>query len=292
MSKWLKSTNSIMFRIEHRVARIVLNRPEKRNALSLEMLEEFRSALFEADDRTDIHCIVVEGAGRDFCGGYDFGALYSGIDAEAGNPYRVKSASIDNDAWAIERLQSYLSPIFDVHKPVIAKVHGNCLAGGSDLALWCDLVIAATDARIGFPATRANGAPPAHMWFDHVGPQWSKRLLLTGDCLTGSDAAKLGLVVEAVPADKLEEAVSSLTHRLSMIDTDLLSANKRIVNMAMELTGARVMARLAAEMDARAHLSTGESRAKFQQDAKSSGLKVAFKNRDEPFGDGYARVSW
>ena len=127
--------------------------------------------------------------------------------------------------------------MFDVHKPVIAKVQGNCMAGGTDLALMCDVVIAAEDAKIGFPATRANGTPPNHMWVYHVGPQWAKRLLLTGDCLWGRDAARIGLVLDAVPAERLDEEVNELARRMSCIDADMLAAQKRVVNMALELSG-------------------------------------------------------
>jgi enoyl-CoA hydratase len=153
-------------------------------------------------------------------------------------------------------------------------------------------MVDAADARIGFPGVRANGSPPAHMWFYHLGPQWTKRMLLTGDCLTGRDAAKLGLVLQAPPIEELEDVVSSLTQRMGLIDTDLLSANKRIVNIAMELCGARTIAKLAAEMDARAHLSTGDRKSQFKEDALERGLKAAFTSRDAPFGDGLAKVGW
>ncbi len=294
MSKWLKSTAFITFAVNDRTARIVLNRPDKRNALSVPMLIELHDALLEADDRTDVNSIVIEGAGADFCAGYDLGGAYERAKNEAADTatYRKRSVSIDDDAWGLERTQSYLSIISDIHKPVIAKVHGNCLAGGTDLALWCDMVIAAEDAKIGFPATRANGSPPAHMWFYHVGPQWSKRLLLTGDCLSGRDAARIGLVLDAVPPDALEAEISELIRRLALVDADLLAANKRIVNIGLELCGSRTIARIAAEMDARAHLSRGPRKAQFDEDVKTQGLKVAFGNRDRPFGDGFARVRW
>lgn len=292
--KWLKSTDHIIFSVNERTARIVLNRPEKRNAMSIELLQEMHDALLEADDRTDVNSIVIEGAGKDFCTGYDLGGAYRRAQREAGEDglYRRRSASFDDDAWGLERTQSFLSIIFDLHKPVIAKVHGNCLAGGTDLAFWCDMIIAAEDARIGFPATRANGSPPAQMWLYHCGPQWSKRLMMTGDCLSGRDAAKIGLVMDAVPPEELESEVAELTRRLGLVDQDLLSANKRIVNVGLELAGARTIARLAAEMDARGHLSTGPRKAQFDADVATHGLKTAFRNRDEPFGDGYAKVRW
>jgi enoyl-CoA hydratase len=180
--------------------------------------------------------------------------------------------------------------MFDLHKPVIAKVHGNCMAGGTDLALMCDVVIAAEDAKIGFPATRANGTPPNHMWIYHVGPQWAKRLLLTGDCVWGRDAARIGLVLDAVPVERLDEEVNELARRMSFVDADLLAAQKRVVNMALELSGAKTLQRFAAEMDARAHLAKGPRRTQFKQDMAGEGLKAALKNRDAPFGDGMVKI--
>jgi enoyl-CoA hydratase len=174
---------------------------------------------------------------------------------------------------------------------VIAKVQGNCMAGGTDLALQCDMIVAAEDAKIGFPATRANGSPPNHMWIYHCGPQWAKRLLMTGDCIWGRDAVKIGLVLDAVPADQLDAAVNELARRVSFVDGDLLAAHKRIVNLAMELQGAGTLQRLATEMDARAHLAQGPRRTQFKADMTAHGMKVALKNRDEPFGDGMVKLN-
>jgi enoyl-CoA hydratase len=178
--------------------------------------------------------------------------------------------------------------IFDMHKPVIAQVHGYCLAGGTDVALLCDIIIAAEDATIGFPPARAMGALPNNMWIYHCGPQWSKRLMLTGDTITGAEAAKIGLVLKAVPSDMLEREVEGLVDRLAMIDTDLLSANKRIVNLQLELMGARTIQRMASENDARAHLAP--SVREFGRIAGEQGLKAALHWRDGKFGDGRARV--
>ena len=298
MAKWLKSTEFVKFDVSERVARITLNRPEKRNALSHPMLQELHGALLEADDRTDVNVIVLEGAGKDFCAGYDLVTSYSDRKADEGGAplqevsYRSVSASIDDDSWQLEATQRQTLTMFDVHKPVIARVQGNCMAGGTDLALMCDVVIAAEDAKIGFPATRANGTPPNHMWIYHVGPQWAKRLLLTGDCLWGRDAARIGLVLDAVPAERLDDEVNELARRMSCIDADLLAAQKRVVNMALELSGAKTLQRFSAEMDARAHLAKGPRRTQFKQDMASEGLKAALKNRDAPFGDGMVKVNW
>jgi enoyl-CoA hydratase len=242
MAKYLGDTKYILFEVKDRIARITLNRPEKRNALHPPMLAELRDALIEADALVDVNVIILEGAGKDFCAGYDLAGAYAGFkDGET---------------------------------------------------LMCDLIICTEEAKIGFPATRANGTPPSQMWIYHVGPQWAKRIMMTGDCLWGRDAARIGLVLDAVPADQLDAEVNELARRISFVDGELLSAHKRIINAALELQGAKTLQRFAAEMDARAHLSKGPRRTQFRTDMAEHGLKTALKNRDEPFGDGMVKVHW
>jgi enoyl-CoA hydratase len=293
MAKWIRTTDFIDFSVANGVATVRLNRPDRRNALSHDLLREYRDALLEADDLRAVSVVVVEGAGTDFCAGYDMKASYARYASEADAPegtYRTGMGSFDDDAWKLERYAELLRTPFDIHKPVIAKIHGNCLAGGTDLALYCDLLIAADDARIGFPATRAMGSPPNHMWIYHVGPQWAKRLLLTGDLLLGCDAAKLGLVMQSVPAAELDAEVARQAGAMASLDPELLACNKRIVNLALEVGGATVMQRLAAEMDARAHLT--RAKRDFDADVQALGFKGAVRKRDEPFGTGVARPSW
>jgi enoyl-CoA hydratase len=292
--KWLDRPAEILFEVSERVARITLNKPDKRNALSPQTLQELHDALLEADDRLDVNVVILQGAGKDFCAGYDLGGVYAGRKAEDeatdAPAYRSSSGSYDDDAWFMERQQALTTVIFDLHKPVIARVQGNCLAGGTDLALMCDFVIVADEAKIGFPAARANGSPPNHMWIYHCGPQWAKRILMTGDSVRGRDAVTIGLALESAPADQLDAAVDELARRLSFVDNELLSAHKRIVNLALEGMGARTLQRLAAENDARAHLSKGPRRTQFKADMAEHGLKTALTNRDAPFGDGVVRL--
>lgn len=294
MGKWLTSSDHIKFDVKDRIATITLNRPEKRNAISQIMLREYRQALLEADDLRDVTVIVLQGAGKDFCAGFDLTGVYSGRVEEAQRTdqdrYRGTIGTIDDDCWSMERQQESLLVPWNVHKPIVAKVHGNCLAGGTDLAFACDIVLAADDARIGFPAVRANGMPLSNMWLYHLGPQWAKRLMFTGDCLSGADAARTGLVLEAFPAAELDAQVSELARRIACIDAELLSAHKRAINVGLELMGAKTLQRMDAEIDARAHLSKGPRRTRFKEDMSSSGLRTALQNRDEPFGDGMVRV--
>ena len=290
MSKWLQTSETLTFEVVEHVARITLNRPDKRNALSPQAVGELHDALLEADDRTDVNVIVLAGAGKDFCAGYDLAGAYAGQGASDATAYRSVNGTIDDDCWQLEQTQKKTLAMFDIHKPVIARVQGNCLAGGTDLALMCDMVVAADEARIGFPAARANGTPPQNMFVYHVGPQWAKRLLMTGDWISGRDAARIGLVMDSVPAAELDAKVDELARRVALVDAELLASHKRIVNLALELTGARTMQRLSAEMDARAHLSRGPRRTQFRADMAGQGLKTALKNRDEPFGTGQVRL--
>ena len=275
----------ILYEVDRGRARITLNRPEKLNAISYRMQRELHDALWDADDDPDVHAVVLRGAGRSFCAGYDLAPSRGADDPRPRRGY----SSIDDDSWNLERLQRLRMALFDMHKPVIAQVHGHCLAGGTDLALLSDMIVAADDAVFGFPPARDLGALPNNMWLYNVGPQWAKRLTLTGDTITGAEAATIGLVLKSVPADDLEGEVEGLLDRLAMIDADLLSANKRIINIGLELMGARTLQRMAAENDARAHLA--RSAEQFRRTVGKDGLREALRQRDEKFGDGRARVS-
>ncbi len=282
---------TILYEVEKGRARITFNRPEKLNALSMQLQQELNEALWEADNDNNVHCVIIRGNGRAFSAGYDLTPLANRHPGPVTDSYTAVyrgGRTFDDDAWQLERAQRLRMAIFDMHKPVIAQVHGYCLAGGTDIALLCDIVIATEDATIGFPPARAMGALPNSMWLYHCGPQWAKRLFLTGDTVTGAEAAKIGLVLKAVPREHLEGEVEGLADRMAMIDTELLSANKRIVNVGLEIMGARTLQRMAAENDARAHLAPSVS--EFGRIAGEQGLKAALHWRDAKFGDGRARV--
>jgi enoyl-CoA hydratase len=289
MSKWLNKPEFLTFEVKDKAAYITLNRPEKRNALSQGLLKELNDALMEADDLVNVHCAVLQGAGKDFCAGYDLtpGGGYAPSQTFDEKDYRGR-ASFDDDAWGLLNRGATRMRFFDMFKPVIAKVHGNCLAGGTDIALMCDIVIAANDAKIGFPATRSIGSPANHMWLYHCGPQWAKRLLFTGDSIRGRDAAKIGLVQKAVSKEKLDAEVALLAKRIGNVSPDLLACHKRIVNEGLELMGARTLQRIAGENDARAHLSKAFTG--FFDVVQEGGLKEALRRRDAPFGDGEASI--
>lgn len=288
--KWLKSTDTVSFVVADNIAHITLDRPDKRNALSATTIRELNQALLEADDRIDVNVILLSGAGKDFCAGYDLTDSYGGKEDEGVSydpaRYRSRAGTLDDDIWNLQRQQELTLIILDLHKPTIAKIQGNCLAGGTDLAFSCDIVLAADDAKIGFPAARANGTPPTNLWFYHCGPQWAKRMLFTGDTISGLDAARIGLVLEAYPADRIDHEANEMARRVAAVDAEILAAHKRVVNMQLELAGAKLSQRYAVELDARAHLSQGPRRTRFRKDMVEAGLKEALKNRDAPFGDG------
>ncbi len=281
----------IIYEVVNKTAKITLNRPKKLNALTLQLQAELSEALWEADNDREVHSVIIKGAGRAFSAGYDLtggGQKIPVSRIQSENRAYRGGRSIDDDAWQLERGQRYRMALFDMHKPVIAQVHGYCLAGGTDIALLCDMVIAADDAIFGFPPARDLGALPNNMWLYNVGPQWEKRLTLTGDTVTGSEAQSIGLILKSVPSEHLEQEVESLASRMSHIDPDLLSANKRIINTGLELMGARTLQRMAAENDVRGHNTKAASN--YRNSVAEKGLKATLQERDAKFGDGRAKV--
>jgi len=283
MGKWFHGHDHIVLDVRDAgVAYVTLNRPEKRNAITADMLDALRAAMMEADDLTSVRCVVLQGAGGNFSAGADIagGDIPGDFDP---SKYRAGSG-VEDDIWRTTLRGDTRQILFKMHKPVIAKLRGNCLAAATDIALTCDLLIASNDARIGFPATRALGSPANHMWLYHVGPQWAKRLLMTGDVIRGKDAARIGLVLKSVPDARLDDEVEALARRIALVDPALTAAHKRIVNLGLELMGTATLQRLASENDVRAHQSP--AMAEFMEVARVEGLKEALRRRDEPFGDG------
>jgi enoyl-CoA hydratase len=276
----------IIYEQDGRKARITLNRPEKLNAMTPRTQREIEQALWDADGSADVHAIIIRGAGRAFSAGYDISMTANVEEAHAaglGQEGRRGRRDFDDDTWWLERDQRLRMAITDVHKPVIAQVHGYCLAGGTDLALLCDIVVAADDAVLGFPPVRNQGSPVQHMWTYHVGPQWAKYFLLTGDQVSGAEAARIGLVLKSVPHEQLDAEVDALADKMCRIDPAVLSSNKRIVNIALELMGARTVQRMSAEMDSRARLAPAVR--EFYRIIAEKGMKAALEWRDGAFAD-------
>jgi enoyl-CoA hydratase len=269
------SYSTITYEEIGRVRRITLNRPEDHNPLTPHCIREILSAVDAAGSDREAHVLVVRSTGRSFSSGYGF----TTEDIDSGD-FPVHAA-IEGDVTAMLALATNWSRVWDCPIPVVAQVQGNCLAGGTDLALHCDLVVAAEDARLGFPPVRSMGVPPTNMWLYHLGPQWTKRLLFTGDTLSGTEARVVGLVVATAPADELDEVVLQLAQRIGLIGRDLLVANKRVVNTGVELMGRSQLQRFAALNDAIGHRAP-EARA-FSQRIGEVGLRQAVKERDAAF---------
>lgn len=257
------------------VLRVTLNRPERRNALSPELMGELLDliSVVEADVETNV--LILRGAGKGFCSGYDV-AGSAGDGNEPASPIE-KAQVVRSDSRIFDRL--WRLPI-----PTIAQVHGGCVAAGTDLALSCDLVICASDARIGYPAVRSMGAPATHMWLYHLGPQWTKRLLLSGDSVTGAKAAEIGFALEAVAPEDLDEHVLRLARRVSSIPRDLLTVNKHVVNRGLDLMGRTLVQETAVMQDVLGRLAPGAEA--FWETAARDGVKQAVAERDAPFADG------
>ncbi len=260
-----------------RVRRLTLNRPDHHNPLTPRCIRELLAAVQEAEadprgerDRHPQHREIVLLGLRLHCRGHRTGRL-------------PQPAAIEGDVTAMLALGDGWARIWNCALPVIAQVQGNCLAGGTDLALHCDLVVAAEDASIGFPPVRSMGVPPTNMWLYHLGPQWTKRLVLTGDTITGTEARDIGLVVATAPADELDTVVLELAERMALIGRDLLVANKRVVNMGVELMGRSQLQRFAALNDAIGHRAP-EAKA-FSKHIAEVGLRQAVKDRDAPFAE-------
>ena len=281
---------TILYTVERGRARITLNRPEKRNALSKQLRTELSDALWNADDDTAVHSVILRGAGPSFCAGYD---MTPGSDPGPAHGRRsgFGGGSIEDMSWDLEQGNLQLMPLFEMHKPVLAGVHGYCVAGGTDVAFLSDIVVATDDALFGYPPVRDQGGPPIHLWTYLVGPQWAKRFLLTGDLMTGRDAARIRLVYKSVPDEAaLGEELDAIADKMALIDNEVLATNKRQVNLALELMGMRTMQRLAAELDARGHLAPGE--AEFYKRVEAVGVRVAARERDAKFGGGRVTVDW
>jgi len=283
----MNSFETVIYETRSGVAHLTLNVPDKHNAMSGRMLDEIQTAVWEADNDESVHCVLLKAEGPSFCAGYDLSGVGARKSDDEQKQYRGMR-EIDDDSWHIERSNAKLTAIFDMHKPVLAQVHGNCLAGGTDLALMCDMVICADDAVFGFPAARGMGTLPNNMWIYHTSPQWAKRLFLTGDTISGKDAARIGLVLKSVPADLLAAECEYVAGRMALIDHHVLSCNKRVLNMGLELMGAKTLQRFAAEMDARGHKAPAGKA--FMRNVKEIGLKAAFVERDAPFGDSMVNV--
>jgi enoyl-CoA hydratase len=263
-----------------RVVRVTLNRPDRRNAISPGMRGELIDVVEACAEDASANVVIIRGAGECFCAGYDLSVSAENL-SQGGDPPQV---SVPRRAVGTLSLARGWSRIWNAPVPVIAQIHGHCLAGGTDLALHCDLVVTADDAIIGFPALRMGGTPPTSMWLYNVGPQWAKRLLFTGDTFTGRLAEKIGFALQSVPRDELEARVIALANRIAAMGRDIVAINKHVLNMGLDLMGRAALQDVAAPMDSIANQAA--EMAAFHRRAQEIGLSAAFKERDQPFAEG------
>jgi enoyl-CoA hydratase len=269
---------TVLYESGEGVATITLNRPERLNTITPELIESLGEALRRAWRETEVHAIRLRGAGRVFCAGYDIGwGAQMMAEAESGRPwdpiadYQTMSRYVD----------AYMS-LWRSPKPVIAQVHGFCVGGGTDFALCSDLIVCSQECRIGYPPARVWGSPTTAMWMYRLGLERSKRLLLTGDALDGRRAVEWGLASEAVPEAQLDDAALALARRVARLPSNQLHMMKLLVNQAYEQMGLNVTQLIGTLLDGAArHTPEGSA---FSQAALED-VRGAVRSRDEPFGD-------
>lgn len=256
------------------VRRVTMNRPDKRNALNHPLRGQLLQALREGDADPDVRVQIVRGAGSSFSAGYELAGGNEGHEM----PFYTPEGE---GAWPRHVTEGWIS-IWDLAKPVIAQVHGYCLAGGSELATCCDLVYIAEDAQMGYPAVRF-GVPDMHFhaWF--VGMRKAMEMMITGDSISGVEAVELGWANRAYPVEELGERVVELASRIAKMPPDIVRLNKRIVHRGMEVMGLRTAIRVGTELCA---LGTHQpSLHEFVTRARREGLTSALTERDGAFGD-------
>jgi enoyl-CoA hydratase len=263
------------------VRRVTLNRPEKRNALNSVLRHEIVAAVREGETDPGVRVTIIAANGPSFCGGYD---LTQNVTAPA-----TPSADYPySGAGGFQRsVVDLWTSMWDLSKPVIAQVHGHCLAGGSELATGCDLVYVAEDARIGYPAVRF-GTPDMqyHAWL--VGMRRGMELMLTGDSMTGVEAADWGFANRAFPAGRLEAETLRIAQRIANIPSDVLQVNKRTIHRAMDHMGMRQALRAGTELSiVNGHSEGGRE---FINNIRELGLTAALSIRDAPFNDGRTAI--
>ena len=288
---------SIAYRTEGRRAFITLNRPERMNAIDRAMPGEIAQAVALANEDNAVHVIVLTGAGKGFCGGYDL------VEYAEQRPRSQRPADTDTEVNAraplpwdpmadyfmmSQNTRDFMS-LWRSFKPTIARVHGPAVAGGSDIALCCDLVVMADEARIGYPPARVWGCPTTAMWVYRLGAERAKRMLFTGDLVGGQEALKLGLCLDSVPLAELDARVEQIAARIEGVPRNQLMMQKLMINQAFENMGL-------ASTQMTATLFDGITRNSpegvwFKAQAEQHGFKEAVRMRDggEPIAEGWSR---
>lgn len=298
---------TLTYEVTGRIARITFNRPEQGNAITWDTPTELAATVERADLDPRVHVIALSGRGKGFCGGYDLSLFAeNGFGPDPTNSHdrpagpsmtgtvldpTVQSRNHDPDTvWdpmidyaMMSRFNRGFASLLHANKPTVAKLHGFCVAGGTDIALYADQIICAADTKIGYPPTRVWGIPAAGMWAHRLGDQRAKRLLLTGDCLSGAQAADWGLAIDAPPADDLDERTEALLERIARMPINQLMMVKLALNSTLLAQGVTNSAMISTVFDGIArHTPEGYA---FQTHAATTGFRAAVRDRDHPFGD-------
>ena len=291
---------TITYSTEGSVARITLDRPERGNGITLRMPRELSACVERANLDPEVRVIALAGNGSGFCGGYDLvESAEAGMEESAASaapsgspvdPAVIAGNHAPDSDWdpvtdfqmMWRNVRGFMS-LFHSEKPVVCKVHGFCVAGGTDMALCSDLLVVADDAKIGYPPARVWGSPTTALWAHRIGPMRAKRLLLTGDSLTGAQAAEWGLATEAAPAAELDERFEGLLERIGRMPLNQLVMMKLLSNQVAYAQGLHATQLLGTFFDGIArHTPEGHA---FAARAAEGGFREAVRERDEPFGD-------
>jgi enoyl-CoA hydratase len=291
----------VRYEVDGRVARLTLDRPGRGNGITRALVVALAECVERADLDPSVHVLLLAGAGPGFCAGYDLVESAEGQGASAqpsaqqpsGSPLDAAVIAANHDpgrAWdpmvdyamMTRNVRGFMS-LLHCGKPVVCRVHGFCVAGGTDMALCSDLLVIAADAKIGYPPARVWGSPTTALWAHRLGAQRAKRLLFTGDSLSGTAAAEWGLAIEAPPPEQLDERTEALVARIAQMPLNQLLMMKLLVNHWLFASGLHASQMLGTVFDGIAR-HTGEGYA-FQRLAAQAGFREAVRARDEPFGD-------
>ena len=297
----MDTLTTMTYAVTGRIARITLDRPERGNAITLDTPGELAACVERANLDPAVHVLALTGNGKGFCGGYDLQMFAEGGDIApraasaptdgtaldpaviAGNhrPDRIWDPVVDYQMMT-RNVRGFMS-LFHSDKPVVCKVQGFCVAGGTDMALCSDLLVIAEDAKIGYPPARVWGSPTTSVWVHRIGVERAKRLLFTGDCLSGAEAVEWGLGVEAPPADELDARFEVLLERIARMPVNQLMMMKLLCNSTLQGGSLQSTQTLGTILDGIArHTPEGYG---FAATAAESGFREAVRRRDDPFGD-------
>jgi enoyl-CoA hydratase len=267
----------VLYERDGRIGRITLNRPQVMNAIDGELPSELADCVARANADQKVHVIVLAGAGKGFCAGYDLTYYAEATGAQSGTQ-EMPWDPMKDYAFMMRNTQLFMS-LWRSYRPVICKVHGYAVAGGSDIALCSDLIVMAEDARIGYMPARVWGCPTTAMWVYRVGPENAKRMLFTGDKIDGREAERMGLVHKAVRAERLDAEVEALAARISTVPINQLMMQKLVINQAIEAMGIHQTQMVATLFDGiTRHSPEGLH---FKRRAEEVGWKQAVRERDE-----------